>query len=124
MSFNVSAHLQKNIPKQHSTISNQIVIHPPQAQQVATESASIQPVLQNYPSLETPTEIPKTLPSAPSDQDEKTAKFRSILLDILQDLFQNELSLLKNIIEPSKNIILKADDLYNLICILCDTQAV
>jgi hypothetical protein len=32
--------------------------------------------------------------------------------------------MLNNIIEPSKSIILKVEDLYRLICVLCDTQAV
>jgi hypothetical protein len=32
--------------------------------------------------------------------------------------------MLNNIIEPSKSIILKVDDLYRLISVLCDTQAV
>jgi hypothetical protein len=56
--------------------------------------------------------------------EEKMTKFKGILLEILQYLFASEMSLLKNIIEPSKNIILKVEDLYRLICVLCDTQQV
>jgi hypothetical protein len=134
MSLNLSAHFQRNTPKQASTISNQIVVHPPREQTVMSESSSIQPTLMSSEPI-----VPAFLASAPPPSpistsplteyptlqvEDKTTKFKLILLEILQILFTNEMSLLKNIIEPSKNIILKVEDLYRLICVLCETQQV
>jgi hypothetical protein len=141
MSLNLSDSLQKHTPRQSSTITNQIVLNgqapssspPPQT---LTSEGSI--ISNPYPSLSSPSlsslpcpslSLPGLTPSAPPADDkikteEKITKFKLILVDILQNLFQNEFSLLQNIIEPSKSIILKVEDLYNLICVLCDTQQV
>jgi hypothetical protein len=136
MSLNLSAHFQRNTPKQASTITNQIIVNPTSSQAITSESSlannAIQPVTYE-PSAPPPSstplcgsgQSPPSLTPYPSLQmEEKTTKFKLILLEILQNLFANEMSLLKNIIEPSKNIILKVEDLYRLICILCDTQQV
>jgi hypothetical protein len=133
MSLNLSASLQKHTPRQSSTITNQIVLNgqsssPPQS--LSSDSSSITPIINPYPSLSSPSlpgltpSAPPALPALPVDDKEKITKFKLILVDILQNLFQNEFSLLQNIIEPSKSIILKVEDLYNLICVLCETQQV
>jgi hypothetical protein len=88
---------------------------PSSASAPATEAS-----LPNYPSLN-PT-VP--VASAPPMTVDTVTPFKLKLLEILQSLFSHELALLNNIIEPSHNIILKVEDLYQLICILCDTSNV
>jgi hypothetical protein len=139
MSLNLSASLQKHTPRQSSTITNQIVLNGPSSSpssppQTLTSEGSI--ISNPYPTLTSPKIerlcLERSEPSAPlvgldpssTSSEEKITKFKFILVDILQNLFQNEFSLLQNIIEPSKSIILKVEDLYNLICVLCDTQQV
>jgi hypothetical protein len=132
MSLNLSAHLQKQSQAQRhsSTITNQVIVNPSPSSSASTSPASATPgrfseaadtvPLANYPSL-TP---PSALPSAPPMTVDVITPFKLKLLEILQSLFSHELALLHNIIEPSKNIILTVEDLYALICILCDTNSV
>jgi hypothetical protein len=133
MSLNLSAHFQRNTPKQSSTITNQIVVNPSSAHSIVSESSSVQPISVSEPTIPTVfsspypdlQQSPKISASAPSlSNDDKINTFKLILLEILERLFSSEISMLNNIIEPSKSIILKVEDLYRLISVLCDTQSV
>jgi hypothetical protein len=118
------------------SISNNIVVNP--------ASTSLKPVTSIITSTipdalpaETSSSIPSTFtpypklePSAPvvvetsAITQSSEIRFKLKLLSILQNLLASDFSLIQNLIEITKNIILPVEDLYELIAILCDTKTI
>jgi hypothetical protein len=114
------------------SISNNIVVNPTSR---GVSSIIESPIPESLP-VETPpaqsiafTPYPKLEPSAPvvganTTPQTTEIRFKIKLLSILQNLLASDFSLLQNLIEITKNIILPVDDLYELISILCDTKSI
>jgi hypothetical protein len=113
------------------SISNSITINPLTPRTSVAEASIISPceevkradVLPHYPSL-APSAPPETLPTPTTTEESKEVRFQFALLKILQRLLASDFALLQNLIEQSKNIILHADELYELISILCGTTKI
>jgi hypothetical protein len=73
-----------------------------------------------YPKFEP--SCPSSSLTAPSANDSREIAFKLKLLSILQELISSDFSLIQNLIEVTKNIILHVDDLHSLISILCETN--
>jgi hypothetical protein len=118
------------------SISNSITITPSSpriSERILPDKDAEPTILTHYPSLQ-PSAPPSTelissssVSSAfqpPVPEESKEVKFQIALLKILQRLLSSDFSLLQNLIEQTKNIILHADELYELISILCQTTRI
>jgi hypothetical protein len=89
---------------------------------VSRESSVIEPTVTAPPSvLPALSPYPKLEASAPTLQSNEIT-FKLKLLSILQNLISSDFSLIQNLIETTKNIILNVNDLHELISILCETN--
>jgi hypothetical protein len=114
------------------SISNHIVVNPSTTPKtvnsIITSTIPDSLPVESSPTTTTFTPYPNIEPSAPVVEttpiQSTEIRFKLKLLSILQNLLASDFSLIQNLIEITKNIILPVDDLYELISILCDTKSI